>query len=96
MTDELDLTLREAVLRFGASAQMAVAIEELSELQRALARVYAGRMDRENIVEEIADVGIMLVQMQAVFGITEAEIADVQAIKIARLRRRLNEYGRTA
>ena len=55
--------LRAAIDKYGKGAQRDKAIEELSELIRALARCD----DRENIAEEMADVKIMLDQLEIIF-----------------------------
>lgn len=55
--------LRAAINHYGEGAQWSKAIEELSELIRALARAD----DRENIAEEMADVRIMLDQLELIF-----------------------------
>jgi len=48
--------------KFGNKAQMIKAIEELSELQKALCKYLLGDQDGEPIIEEIADVEIMTAQ----------------------------------
>ena len=55
--------LRAAIKHYGVGTQWSKAIEELSELIRALARAD----DRENIAEEMADVRIMLDQLEIIF-----------------------------
>ncbi|MBR4711060.1 MAG: hypothetical protein IKP10_03440 [Clostridia bacterium] len=60
--------LTAAVRRYGRGPQRDKAIEELSELIRALARCD----DRENIAEEMADVMIMLDQLEIIFDNREA------------------------
>ena len=94
MTNEMELRIYEALeYRFGASGQIIVAIEEMAELQQALTkwlRFYcfggAGgdisiKKVRENIREEIADVNIMLNQLELMFGDT----SDIQEQKLQRL-----------
>lgn len=56
--------LRAAVAKYGKGPQRDKAIEELSELIRALARCD----DAENVAEEMADVRIMLDQLEIMFG----------------------------
>ena len=53
--------------KYGKEAQTIVAIEELSELQKALCKYLRGQDNFENIVEEIADVKIMLEQLELIF-----------------------------
>ena len=56
--------LEAAIHHYGEGNQWSKAIEELSELIRALARAN----DHENIAEEMADVRIMLDQLEIIFG----------------------------
>ena len=44
-----------AVTRFGRKNQTIVAIEELSELQKALTKIMRGGDDYDSVAEEIAD-----------------------------------------
>lgn len=56
--------LKATIRKYGPGAQRDKAIEELSELIRALARCD----DAENVAEEMADVRIMLDQLEIMFG----------------------------
>lgn len=56
--------LTAAIAHYGSATQWSKAIEELSELIRALARAN----DAENIAEEMADVRIMLDQLEIILG----------------------------
>lgn len=58
-------------------------MEELGELQQALARDLQGEADRANIAEEMADVYIMLSQLQLIYGNGPA-IAKAVRVKLAR------------
>lgn len=86
--------LQEAIETWGMLAQTDMAIEEMSELTKAILkyrRAYGkaeGEAAKENIREEIADVFIMLTQLLMIFGGRE----DVQRTideKVNRLARRL-------
>ena len=83
MTDADKKTLWEAIETFGASQQVKKAVEELAELIRALARE-----DGQNIIEEIADVRIMLAQLEMIFDIGW-EVEHEMSEKIGRLKRRI-------
>ena len=75
-----------AVKRFGPRDQILKAIEELAELQRALARYSAKWMDERsvaNVHEEVADVEIMMAQLRLIFD--ETEIDDWEDSKLERL-----------
>lgn len=69
--------------------QVIVAIEELSELQKELCKSLRSNYNYGNIVEEIADVEIMLEQMKIYFEINENEIEEMKEIKIKRTKERL-------
>lgn len=87
--------LEAAIDRYGLDAQIDMMIEEMSELAKALLKerraVHGpGGLDalkawEEAIREEIADVQIMLNQMQLVFG----DCADWEIKKLERLAERL-------
>lgn len=64
---ELKEIYEKLIETFGEKAQIIVAIEELSELQKALCKYLRGYANFENIVEEIADVKIMLEQLELIF-----------------------------
>lgn len=75
-----------AVKRFGPRDQILKAIEELAELQRALARYSAKWMDERSVAdvhEEVADVEIMMAQLRLIFD--ETEIDDWEDSKLERL-----------
>ena len=70
------------------------AIEELSELIRVLSRIVDADFktfseNRNNLVEEIADVTIMLMQLQEFYKISIGEIYDVMNYKVERTLERL-------
>ena len=77
--------LSAAIRKYGPSAQQFKAIEELSELIRALARAD----DPENIAEEMADVRIMLDQLELIFR-NGQKVARYEVQKLRRLDARLH------
>lgn len=85
--------LKNAIGTFGTEMQTDVAIEEMAELTKALVKHirYPGLETWQNIVEEIADVKIMLDQLTIIHNIKDAEIQKVRAEKIARLKKRIDE-----
>lgn len=65
--DEM-IILRKAINTFGENHQIIKSMEELGELETALARYFDGnKADNDNICEEIADVEIMLEQLKMIF-----------------------------
>ena len=89
--------LRRAVAAFGPVQQTDMMIEEMSELTKALCkyrRAVSGGADEtelsvknDQILEELADVQIMVHQMVLIYGSFEAQ----EAYKLERLERRLDE-----
>lgn len=77
--------LRAAIEHYGAGVQRFKAVEELSELIRALARCD----DAENIAEEMADVRIMLDQLELIFG-NGQKVAQWEVRKLRRLDARVH------
>ena len=61
MNDYEKQVFRSAISKYGETNQSIVAIEEMSELIKALCKKLRGKPDFENIAEEMADAGIMLV-----------------------------------
>lgn len=77
--------LKAAIREYGAGTQRFKAIEELAELIRALAR----GDDAENIAEEMADVRIMLDQLEIIFG-NHAAVRLWELKKLRRLSERIH------
>ena len=83
-----DEILKNALQHYGANSQRIVAIEEMSELIKELCKVARGEENAAHIAEEIADVRIMLDQLEIMFDCAGAAAA-YQAAKVERLRKRL-------
>ncbi len=83
-----DELLGQALRAWGFDSQMRMAVEECAELIRAVCHFERAILgSRENVIEEIADVKIMIRQMELIFGADK-----VQAIvngKMERLAERL-------
>lgn len=88
--DQAEIMCR-AVFEYGSLPQEDVAIEELAELQQAIIkhRRYGTPETRQHIIEEVADVSIMLYQLLLIHGFTGLDaITDA---KLQRLAARLDE-----
>lgn len=84
------------IAHFGGYAhQKEKAIEELSELQQALARDLQGEGDRANITEEIADVLVTVAQLVLIYGI-HREVELVADEKVNRTLERIEREQREA
>ena len=79
--------LKKAIEQYGIGLQRDKAIEELSELIRALARCD----DKENIAEEMADVRIMLDQLELIFD-NHDRVRQYEYQKLMRLNERVKAY----
>lgn len=86
-------TIHRVISTFGERNQKMQTLEELMELQSALfENIHRGTDNRKNIVEEIADVEIMMAQMKEVFNIQPNEIEEVQDYKLGRLEHTIDKY----
>lgn len=86
------LILKKAIQEYGAFAQLDMIIEEMSELTKEICKNKRGKDNRSAIVEEMADVYIMLKQLEIIFSIDEDEINEAIDFKVDRLKERL-EHG---
>lgn len=87
--------LNLAVATYGPEAQLKMMIEEMSELTKAICKLWRTRPGspevfeaEQNILEEAADVQIMLDQIRIIFGDTE----EIEGKKVARLLSRLDDH----
>lgn len=84
MTQEREAKILEgAIEKWGVTAQVVVAIEELSELQKELCKFLRyGICDALTMHDEMADVSIMLNQLSLIFGDpTDREIAKLERLE---------------
>lgn len=82
---------KAAVDTWGADAQLDMVQEELAELIVALAHHRRRRATREEVIGEVADVAIVLVELQFLLKIDDRQIAEAVARKMDRLRERVAE-----
>ena len=93
MKPENTRTIHRVINVFGAQNQKMQALEELMELQSALfENIHRETDNRENIVEEVADVEVMLAQIKEIFDIKQEEIEKVQDYKLRRLDHTIEKY----
>lgn len=77
-----------ALTEFGAAQQRLMLIEEIGELLNAFAKLPRGRATEEDVLEELADVSIMIEQMALLYGgLTHYNLVRRQKLK--RLKERL-------
>lgn len=91
MTDkEIIDTYKRTIELYGEKAQKLMAIEEMSELTKEICKDFRGKLDREHLIEEIADVLITLDQMLLIYEISEEEIYLMCERKMERLKERMD------
>lgn len=84
------LAYKRALRLYGRDNQLIVANEELGELSKEICKILRGQGDMDNLVDEIADVRIMVEQLEMIFGVREE--ADKRIVeKTERLIRRMNQ-----
>lgn len=86
-----DDTIALAIEKYGIEAQSRVAMEECAELIQAINKClrYPTAQSRSRLIEEIADVRIMIDQLCHIYDISETDVGGVQIEKIERLRKKL-------
>lgn len=85
-----DEILKSAIERYGNTSQLIVAMEEMAELTKELSKFFRGAHNAYAIAEEIADVRIMLDQLQIMFDCA-GNVKMYDADKVERLRKRLEK-----
>lgn len=83
MTQEWEAAILEgAIKKWGYQHQVIVAIEEMAELQKELTKWLRSKGSAAGLLEEMADVSIMLNQLQLIFGDpTDQEIAKLERLE---------------
>lgn len=77
-----------ALETWGPEAQIMMAVEEMSELTKEICKIWRGKIDREALADEIADVTIVLEQLRLIYNLNDAVCAHMDK-KIQRLESRL-------
>lgn len=86
---EVTDTYKQAIETYGVRAQKLMAIEEMSELTKEICKDFRGKLNRENLIEEMADVTITIDQLMMMYEISGKEIQQMRERKIERLKERL-------
>lgn len=84
--------LQRAIAKYGEEAQMKMALEEMSELQKEICKRWRGKDNRDAIIEEVADLEIMLDQLKLMLDI-QYHVQQARQDKLLRLQGRLEETG---
>ena len=93
MNNEQIEILHKNIEQHGHATEMFIAAEEAAELIQAISKVrrygYIGEY-ADNLIEEIADVSIILQELKMMFDITDADFEKKIDFKIQRINDRLN------
>lgn len=84
--------LGKAILTYGKETNTFWLLEEMAELQNELCKERRGRSNKDKIAEEIADVLIMLQEIEIMFD-CEEKVDKWREYKIDRLEKRIKEHG---
>ena len=90
---EVTDTYKQAIETYGVRMQKLMAIEEMSELTKEICKDFRGLLDREHLIEEMADVLIMLDQMLLLYKISGEEVGLMRIKKVERLKERLEKQN---
>lgn len=92
ISTEEDVVLRQAVDVFGKEAQLLMLLEKMTELQKEILKHINRRRDNlDTIMEETADVEIVLHQLKYIFGIQPEKLREVRSAKIQKLKKLLED-----
>lgn len=89
----MDKDLRNIAEHYGLRVQMRQLIEEMAELTQVICKAERYDLDtvREHLVEEVADVQVVLDQVIYLLG--DNRIEQIRAEKIERQKRRIEDAG---
>ncbi len=81
--------LKKAIDVWGKHAQLLTLLEEISELQKEILKnINRGKENLNELIDETADVEIMLEQLKYIFDIEQA-VEERIPVKLEKVRRRL-------
>ncbi len=88
---EYEALFDKAIQRWGVSAQLLMVLEEMSELQKEILKnINRGKDNLDAIIDETADVEIMLAQLKHIYGI-QKQVEERIPVKLAKVRARLED-----
>lgn len=90
MIDEISIC-KKAISVYGKENQIWMAIEEMAELNNALAKHRRNRVADIDICEEIADVSIMMIQLSCIYG--REDVINIIHDKLECLEEKLKKHN---
>lgn len=93
---EIDNAIATIAMHYGVKAQSMQTCEECAELIQAVSKLTRGVTETRilALVEEIADVRIMMSQLMQLYGIPEPEVSERVEEKLERQLKRIQEEAR--
>ena len=68
--------VKKSIEHYGADLQTVVCMEECAELIQAISKMKRGKDNRDNLIDEVADVMICIEILKQVYGISDNEIQN--------------------
>ena len=67
---------KDTIDTFGKNIQSTICMEECAELIQAISKMKRGKDQRENLIEEMADVYIILEQLQCMYNVPDNKLLE--------------------
>ena len=91
MEKQYENILKKAIATWGKHAQLLMVLEEMSELQKEILKhINRSKDNIDEIIDETADVEIMLEQLKYIFDIHQV-VKDRIPVKIEKMKSRLKD-----
>lgn len=91
--DSIEATSKQHPERPRGYQNIIIAIEELSELTKELTKALRGKPNKEQMVEELADVTFVTEYIKTIFEISDLDITKAMTMKARRVMDTLSIYG---
>jgi NTP pyrophosphatase (non-canonical NTP hydrolase) len=85
--------IAESILHYGKNNQSTVCMEECAELIQAISKAKRGKINRDNMIEEIADVLICIEMLKQMYMISDEKINKWIEKKQAREAERIGDIN---
>ena len=83
--------IAKSIKHYGEEIQSTVCMEECAELIQAISKAKRGKLDKENMMEEIADVLICNEMLKQIYNISDCSIENWIERKQERILRRMED-----
>jgi NTP pyrophosphatase (non-canonical NTP hydrolase) len=90
----MNIDFKKIIEKYGVKNQIEMAKEELAELIVALSHKERGRIPLEYVIEEIADVTIMLEQLKVIYDVDLKYLQTIINAKLCRLEKDVDHFAK--